>query len=202
MTDDSYAKQTWLNGQVGGTPLDGPRLQHIEDGLATAVTPGDLHAVATTGDYTSLINTPVLAPVATSGSYTDLPDRPALAVVATSGNYNDLQNQPAIPAPYSDAQAVTAATSALVPGAGVSILPVAGASQVVISATGATSYDGLPPGVTLTVFKAGAIWPPRYSTRTDLPHRFKGPAPGPTIIPPGSSTAGAFDGIDDWDVTT
>lgn len=202
MTDDSYAKQTWLNGQVGGTPLDAPRLQHIEEGLATAVTPGDLAPVATTGAYSDLVGAPALAAIATSGQWVDLAGRPNLAIVASSGSYLDLANLPTIPAPYSDAQAITAVTGALVSGVGISIVPTPGTNQVVISATGVTNYDGLPPGVTLTVLKAGAIWPQRPTTRQDLFVRFKGPAPGPAIIAaPYIGTAGAYDGIDDWDVT-
>lgn len=88
---------------------------------ATAVQPGDLAAVATTGDYTDLLNKPTipaaqvnsdwnavsgvaeilnkptLAAVATSGLYSDLTGTPSLAAVATSGSYNDLLNKPTIP---------------------------------------------------------------------------------------------------------
>lgn len=53
-----------------------------------------LAAVATSGDYTDLSNTPQLATVATSGNYNDLSNKPNLATVATSGNYNDLSNKP------------------------------------------------------------------------------------------------------------
>jgi hypothetical protein len=32
----SYTKQTWLNGPDGNTPVDADRLNHMEDGIATA----------------------------------------------------------------------------------------------------------------------------------------------------------------------
>jgi len=53
-----------------------------------------LSAVATSGDYNDLINTPTLATVAISGDYSDLINAPTLATVATSGDYNDLINAP------------------------------------------------------------------------------------------------------------
>lgn len=54
----------------------------------------DLAAVAFSGSYTDLTDTPSLATVATSGSYADLSDTPTLADVATSGSYNDLSDTP------------------------------------------------------------------------------------------------------------
>jgi len=94
----------------------------VNDALAQKVDSADLAAVATSGDYSDLSNTPSLATVATSGSYDDLTDKPtipaaqvnsdwnassgvaqilnkpALATVATSGDYDDLTNKPTIPA--------------------------------------------------------------------------------------------------------
>ena len=88
---------------------------------ATAVQPGDLAAVATSGDYGDLLNKPTipaaqvnsdwnavsgvaqilnkptLAAVATSGAYSDLSGTPSLAAVATSGLYSDLTGTPTIP---------------------------------------------------------------------------------------------------------
>jgi hypothetical protein len=88
----------------------------------SAVQPGDLAVVATTGSYTDLtnkpsipaaqvnadwdavsgvsqiLNKPSLAPVATSGSYADLADTPTLAPVATSGSYADLTGKPVLAA--------------------------------------------------------------------------------------------------------
>ena len=80
----------------------------------TAVQPGDLATVATSGSYNDLLNKPTLgtmaaenasdytktanlATVATSGQYSDLSGTPSLATVATSGSYNDLSNKPTIP---------------------------------------------------------------------------------------------------------
>jgi len=54
----------------------------------TAVQPGNLATVATSGSYTDLSNTPDLSGYALSSS---------LATVATSGDYNDLDNLPTIP---------------------------------------------------------------------------------------------------------
>jgi len=61
---------------------------------------------ATTG-ATRILNKPTLATVATSGSYNDLTNRPSLATVATTGEYADLANRPslasvAISASYND----------------------------------------------------------------------------------------------------
>lgn len=56
---------------------------------ATAVQPGDLATVATTGSYTDLTNKPDLS------VYAETAD---LATVATTGSYNDLTDKPTIPA--------------------------------------------------------------------------------------------------------
>ena len=98
------------------TPVTGDAL--IYDGaewantpLADVATSGDytdlintpsLATVATTGDYGDLLNTPSLATVATSGLYSDLSGTPNLATVATSGSYTDLSNKPTIPTALSD----------------------------------------------------------------------------------------------------
>ena len=100
-------------------------------GAASILNKPTLAAVATSGSYSDLINTPTipaaqvpsdwtattgatrilnkptLATVATSGSYNDLSNRPTLATVATSGEYADLANRPslasvAISASYND----------------------------------------------------------------------------------------------------
>lgn len=94
---------------------------------ASAVQPGDLATVATSGDYDDLLNKPSIpsAPgtlntdnssaqsvnssealsgtvklhkVSKTGTYSDLIGTPPLATVATSGSYNDLSNKPTIPA--------------------------------------------------------------------------------------------------------
>ena len=93
----------------------------VNEALAEKVDSDDLAAVATSGDYSDLSNTPNLATVATSGSYDDLTDKPvipaaqvnsdwnaasgvaqilnkpSLATVATSGSYDDLTDKPTIP---------------------------------------------------------------------------------------------------------
>lgn len=61
-----------------------------------------LSAVATSGSYTDLSNTPNLATVATSGSYNDLTNKPNLASVAITGSYNSLIDKPSIPNKTSD----------------------------------------------------------------------------------------------------
>lgn len=99
-------------------------LATIESGAAagaTAVQPGDLASVATSGQYSDLTGTPSLATVATTGDYDDLLNKPSipaaqvnsdwnaisgvaqilnkpsLATVATSGLYSDLSGTPTIP---------------------------------------------------------------------------------------------------------
>lgn len=54
----------------------------------------NLATVATSGAYSDLTGTPNLATVATSGSYADLTNKPNLATVATTGSYSDLSNKP------------------------------------------------------------------------------------------------------------
>ena len=70
---------------------------------ATAVQPGDLATVATTGDYDDLLNKPTI-PAAQVNSDWDavsgvaqILNKPNLATVATSGDYDDLLNKPTIP---------------------------------------------------------------------------------------------------------
>lgn len=118
----STDKTTWNGKQDAISDLNTIR---TGAGLgATAVQPGDLATVATTGDYDDLLNKPTipaaqvqsdwteadntdpsyiqnkptLATVATSGLYSDLSGTPSLATVATSGDYDDLINKPTIPA--------------------------------------------------------------------------------------------------------
>ena len=70
--------------------------------LNTKADTSSLSAVATSGSYTDLINTPNLATVATSGSYNDLTSKPNLASVAVTGSYNSLINKPSIPTKTSE----------------------------------------------------------------------------------------------------
>ena len=69
---------------------------------ATAVQPGDLAAVATSGDYEDLDNKPTI-PAAqvnsdwnASSGVAQILNKPSLATVATSGDYDDLTNKPTI----------------------------------------------------------------------------------------------------------
>lgn len=103
----------------------------------------NLSAVATSGDYNDLSNSPVLATIATSGSYNDLNNVPTLATVATSGNYNDLSNKPTIPSAYTLPTASSSTLGGVKVGTGLSI-----SSAGVLSAT-ATSYT-LPTASTST----------------------------------------------------
>ena len=63
--------------------------------LAASLVSG-LANIATTGEYSDLVNAPVLANIATSGEYSDLVNAPVLATVATTGDYNDLTNKPSV----------------------------------------------------------------------------------------------------------
>lgn len=58
--------------------------------------PNTLATVATTGAYSDLSGTPALNSVATSGAYSDLSGTPTLAAVATTGDYNDLLGKPTL----------------------------------------------------------------------------------------------------------
>jgi len=83
-------------------------LQTIREGAAagaTAVQPGDLATVATSGSYNDLDDKPHIPADqvnadwnAASGSVAEILNKPSLATVATSGSYNDLGDKPHIPA--------------------------------------------------------------------------------------------------------
>lgn len=83
---------------------------------ATAVQPGDLATVATTGNYSDLNGKPTLF----SGDYDDLTDKPDLSVyaesadlaaVATSGAYADLSGKPDLSVYAESADLATVATT-------------------------------------------------------------------------------------------
>ena len=108
-------------GHITGTMAD---QTDLSTALGNKVDSSSLAAVATSGSYNDLLNTPTipaaqiqsdwtqadntkldyiknkpsLAAVATSGAYSDLSGTPSLATVATSGSYNDLSSKPTIPA--------------------------------------------------------------------------------------------------------
>lgn len=139
----------------------------------SAVQPGDLATVATSGAYSDLTGKPVLAAVATSGAYADLSGRPSLAAVATSGAYSDLTGRPTLggaaslnvgttagtvaagdDARLSDARTPTAHASSHV-GAGSDAIREATPSQNgLMSSAYATKLEGIAAGANLYVLPA------------------------------------------------
>ena len=95
-------------------------LTELSNGLAAVARSGSyndltdtptLADVATSGDYNDLLNRPTFSgsyndltdkPTLFSGSYEDLTNKPTLATVATSGDYNDLLNRPTFSGSYND----------------------------------------------------------------------------------------------------
>ena len=77
---------TWSNGTASlqTTISDLGTIRANASLGASAVQPGDLATVATTGSYTDLTATPSLSTVATSGSYTDLTNKPTIPTVNNS----------------------------------------------------------------------------------------------------------------------
>lgn len=71
---------------------------------ATAVQPGDLATVATTGSYNDLSNKPSIPSAQVNSDWNassgvaEILNKPNLATVATTGDYADLSNKPSIPA--------------------------------------------------------------------------------------------------------
>jgi len=70
---------------------------------STAVQPGALAAVATSGDYDDLTNKPSIPSAQVNADWdavsgvAQILNKPSLATVATSGSYSDLSNKPTIP---------------------------------------------------------------------------------------------------------
>ena len=88
-----------VNGQQGVIVLDADDIDDAAtthkfissaqlNTLASAIQPGDLSTVATTGNYSDISGTPTLATVATSGSYNDLSDKPSIPAVAPVDSVN------------------------------------------------------------------------------------------------------------------
>ena len=97
VTDAKVSDVTWSKVTSRPTTLSGYGITDAASSAQgtkadTAVQPGALATVATSGSYTDLSNRPSLATVATSGSYADLTNRPSLATVATSGVSKDVAN--------------------------------------------------------------------------------------------------------------
>lgn len=71
---------------------------------ATAVQPGDLATVATTGSYGDLVDKPTIPAAQVNSDWnsnsgvSQILNKPTLATVATTGDYDDLSNKPSIPA--------------------------------------------------------------------------------------------------------
>ena len=102
---DAYTtglKQFIINNKTGGgyitssTTISTNDLNNRINQLigSTYAVAGDLHAVAFSGDYTQLENTPQLADIALTGDYGDLKNAPQLSNVALSGSYYDLPDRP------------------------------------------------------------------------------------------------------------
>lgn len=71
---------------------------------ATAVQPGDLATVATTGSYDDLADKPTIPAAQVNSDWnsnsgvSQILNKPQLSTVATTGDYDDLSNKPSIPA--------------------------------------------------------------------------------------------------------
>jgi hypothetical protein len=96
-----------LSANITLAPSDIGAATSAQGSLAdTAVQPGDLATVATSGSYTDLTNKPTIPAAQIQSDWTQttttavdyIKNKPTLATVATSGSYNDLSNKPTIPA--------------------------------------------------------------------------------------------------------
>lgn len=121
----------------------------------SAVQPGDLAAVATSGSYTDLTGKPILATVATSGSYTDLTNTPTLAAVATSGDYTDLTNKPTVPTQFNPIAGTNVSLSGTYPNITFNATPGAGVTDLgvnedatTVTVTSSTGADATIPAAT------------------------------------------------------
>lgn len=79
INDGDYIPMLDVDGTTKKKSLWSTVIAKIKTALAT---------VATSGDYTDLINTPNLATVATSGNYTDLSNKPTLGTAAAKDSTN------------------------------------------------------------------------------------------------------------------
>lgn len=59
---------------------------------------------------------------------------------------------------------------------------------------GIEAANDYKPGDTLTVQKAGGVWPSRPTSRSDVTVQWKGPDPSPTIV--SSGTGGMLNNVD------
>ena len=115
---------TAVAGAISGKQDTISDLSDIRSGAAagaTAVQPGDLATVATTGDYDDLLDKPTIPAAQVNSDWNavsgvaQILNKPSLSAVATSGDYNDLSNKPSIPAAQvnSDWNAVSGVTQIL-----------------------------------------------------------------------------------------
>lgn len=106
-TSTNAQSGTAVAGAISGKQDTISDLSDIRSGAAagaTAVQPGDLATVATTGDYDDLLNKPTIPAAQVNSDWNavsgvaQILNKPSLSAVATSGDYNDLTNKPSIPA--------------------------------------------------------------------------------------------------------
>ena len=137
-------------------------LETIRSGAAagaTAVQPGNLATVATTGSYTDLIDKPSIPAAQVNSDWnavsgvSQILNKPNLATVATSGSYSDLSNKPTIPTVPTTDQTYNASSTN--PQSGTAV---AGAIATVNQVPSSTSAD---ENKVLTVNAQGvANWAP------------------------------------------
>ena len=98
-TNTSYWLLIGVGNRLRQTPVD----WNAANGDAQILNKPNLAAVATSGNYADLTNTPTIPPAQVNADWNaasgvaQILNKPTLAAVATSGNYNDLSNLPTIP---------------------------------------------------------------------------------------------------------
>lgn len=102
-----YATTSAMNTALAGKQDTISDLSTIRSGAAagaTAIQPGDLATVATTGSYDDLSDKPTIPAAQVNSDWNSVSgvsqilNKPSLAAVATTGDYDDLINKPSIPA--------------------------------------------------------------------------------------------------------
>lgn len=102
-----YATTSAMNTALAGKQDTISDLSTIRSGAAagaTAIQPGDLATVATTGSYDDLSDKPTIPAAQVNSDWNSVSgvsqilNKPSLAAVATTGDYDDLVNKPSIPA--------------------------------------------------------------------------------------------------------
>lgn len=191
----TYIKHPWADGPDGGTPITAAWLNHMEDGIADAVSPEQLDEA---------VNTLVATDTVLAGDLSN-----AQSQLATIG--------PGLSSVQADLNTASASTvaSALVRRNSSGQIEVARAyaTQYPVSTTELTrkdyvdtaistavagisavvDYSTIPAGSTITVIKTTS-WPARPTARADIIVAWKGPDPSPSVV--SSGTGGMRDGID------